>query len=213
MTNEQLLTAKELGEAVRMIVQALTEAGILKEHHLLQVPRLLRSWNYYVKHDIPVPARAFIRDGVNEVGDPIVFQAVMETKPTKQHRPDFIKTSFTKIGFGETGKPMWVRPAWYLDAYQPGEVVEHKGQVYTNTEKDNMREPGTEGSGWQKDGALPDITVKKEYPVWVATGIYNTDDEVVQDNRVYKGLKDQNWDKPSKGVLLKPPTWEYLFDL
>lgn len=49
-----------------------------------------------------------------------------------------------------------------------------------------------------------------DYPIWAATGIYNIGDEVVEGGKVYKSLKDMNWDKPSETA---GKSWEYLFDL
>jgi hypothetical protein len=53
----------------------------------------------------------------------------------------------------------------------------------------------------------------KDYPIWAATGVYNLNDEVTEGGKVYKSLKNQNWDRPNEGVKADPPTWEYLFDL
>jgi hypothetical protein len=162
MNKERELTARELREAIDIILQALVKANILTPSDIVRVPRLLKTYDYYIKHDIPIPERAFIRDGVTDVGDPIVYQAVLETKPVANMRPDKIKTSFTELSTGTTGYPLWVRPAWELDAYQPNEIVEHKEIVYTNYVKDNMKEPGAANSGWYKEGERPPENPIKE---------------------------------------------------
>lgn len=92
----------------------------------------------------------------------ILLVPVLETKPVANMRPDKIKTSFTELSTGTTGYPLWVRPAWELDAYQPNEIVEHKEIVYTNYVKDNMKEPGAANSGWYKEGERPPENPIKE---------------------------------------------------
>lgn len=148
MDRNQELTARELREALDMILQALVDHNILTPSDIIKVPRLLKSYDYYLKHDIPIPERAFIRDGISDVGDPVVYQTTMKTKPVATMRPDKIATSFTKLSVGTSGYPLWVQPAWELDAYQPDEIVEHKDKVYKNTVENNMKEPGTDKSGW-----------------------------------------------------------------
>jgi hypothetical protein len=64
----------------------------------------------------------------------------------------------------------------------------------------------------------PAVEVKpeteKEEPevieIWVATGIYKLGQKVIEKDRVYESLKDENWDRPSES---EGKSWQYLYDL
>lgn len=87
--------------------------------------------------------------GVNNVGDPQLYQVLQDHTSTEQWTPDIAVSLYKKIGVTEDGYAEWVQPLGASDAYNKGDVVSHKGELYASDVDANVWEPGV--FGWTKE--------------------------------------------------------------
>ena len=83
--------------------------------------------------------------GVNNVGDPQLYQVLQDHTSTEQWTPDIAVSLYKKIGVTEDGYAEWVQPLGASDAYNKGDVVSHKGKLYASDIDANVWEPGVYG--------------------------------------------------------------------
>jgi hypothetical protein len=120
--------------------------------YLKSLTVLYPSWEELVAKGQKIVAEEtrIIRDGVDANGNPRLYRVMLDTIPNPGMTPDKIATNFLLVGIGTSGYPLWVAPLWPLDAYKIGDKADRNGTVYINEQAENMREPGTENSGWRK---------------------------------------------------------------
>ena len=86
--------------------------------------------------------------GENGVGDPQLYQVLQAHTSASEWKPDESASLYKKVGVAENGYPEWVQPLGASDAYAAGDVVSHKGELWTSDVDANVWEPGV--YGWTK---------------------------------------------------------------
>ena len=94
------------------------------------------------------PADVF-RYGVNAVGDAQLYMVLQDHTSAEEWKPDKEKALYKPVGITEEGYPEWSQPLGASDAYELGDVVSYKGNIWECTEADaggkNSWEPGVFG--------------------------------------------------------------------
>lgn len=85
--------------------------------------------------------------GENGVGDPQLYQVLLDHTSTAEWAPDAAASLYKAIGVTEEGYPEWVQPIGSSDAYNTGDIVSHNGALYKSTCDNNVWEPGV--YGWE----------------------------------------------------------------
>jgi hypothetical protein len=85
--------------------------------------------------------------GVNNVGDPQLYQVLQEHTSAEEWTPDTATSLYKAIGVTEEGYPEWVQPVGASDSYNKGDVVSRNGVVWRSTVDNNVWEPGV--YGWE----------------------------------------------------------------
>lgn len=85
--------------------------------------------------------------GVNEVGDPQLYQVLQDHTSAEQWTPDTAVSLYKPIGVTEDGIAVWVQPLGASDAYNTGDKVSHKDTIWVSTCDNNVWEPGV--YGWE----------------------------------------------------------------
>lgn len=137
----------EVRRAGELFAQSLAETGAA-DSRLMEVPRLFPSYDDFLKTGQTIKQGLVIRDGENAVGDPQLYRVMYDITPNTAKRPSGIVTAFTPVGLGKSGYPIWVQPLWWLDAYQLGDTVDHKGVAYISNKDNNMTEPSATSEDW-----------------------------------------------------------------
>ena len=83
--------------------------------------------------------------GENSVGDPQLYQVLQAHTSAAEWVPDISTSLYKKIGVAENGYPEWVQPLGASDAYNTGDVVSHKEQLWVSDVDGNVWEPGVHG--------------------------------------------------------------------
>ena len=85
--------------------------------------------------------------GVNGVGDPQLYQVLLEHTSSEEWTPDTAQSLYKAIGVTEDGYPEWVQPIGTTDAYNTGDIVSYNDVLYRSTCDNNVWSPDT--YGWE----------------------------------------------------------------
>lgn len=88
--------------------------------------------------------------GENAVGDPQLYQVLQDHTSAEQWTPDTAVSLYKPIGVTEEGYPEWVQPLGASDAYNTGDIVSYKGDLYKSTIDGNVWAPDAYPQGWVK---------------------------------------------------------------
>ena len=95
-------------------------------------------------------ADEFITYGINDVGDPQLYQVLQDHSSAEQWPPDTATSLYKKIGVTSGGYPEWVQPLGATDAYNKGDIVSYKGKLYRSTIDSNVWAPDAYPAGWEE---------------------------------------------------------------
>lgn len=130
----------ELRKALEYFVLTLED-----EDKILEVPSIYPKFkvgkNYKTK-DI-------FSYGENSVGDPQLYQVLQDHFSQEDWTPDNAPSLYKAIGINENGIPNWIQPLGASDAYNKGDKVMYKEQVYVSLIDNNTWSPEAYPQGWQ----------------------------------------------------------------
>ena len=86
--------------------------------------------------------------GVNGVGDPQLYQVLLEHTSSEEWTPDTAQSLYKAIGVTEDGYPEWTQPLGATDAYNTGDIVSYNGVLYKSIMDANVYPPDV--CGWEK---------------------------------------------------------------
>ncbi|MBQ5641708.1 MAG: hypothetical protein IIV05_07865 [Ruminococcus sp.] len=98
-------------------------------------------------------AGAVFRYGVNNVGDPQLYQVLQDHTSAAEWKPDASASLYKTIGVTAEGFAEWSQPVGASDAYNAGDVVSYKGKLYKSIIDGNVWNPETYPAGWAKYSA------------------------------------------------------------
>ena len=87
--------------------------------------------------------------GENAVGDPQLYQVLQAHTSAAEWTPDTAVSLYKPIGVSESGYPEWVQPLGASDAYNTGDIVSYKGDLYESTIDGNVWAPDVYPAGWK----------------------------------------------------------------
>lgn len=134
-TADELLAAQSLNHALRLFCQT------LPEDKALEVAAVYPEWQPNKQYKI----NEIVRFGKNQDGEPQIFKIMQAHTSQADWKPDKVPAMFKKLGFTQTGTPVWVQPLGAHDAYQINDVVSHNGKTYKSTAANNVWAPGVYG--------------------------------------------------------------------
>lgn len=87
--------------------------------------------------------------GENAVGDPQLYQVLLDHTSAAEWTPDTAVSMYKPIGVSDSGYPEWVQPLGTSDAYNTGDVVSYNGTLYESTVDGNVWSPDAYPAGWK----------------------------------------------------------------
>lgn len=139
-SEENKQAALEFRKAVQIFLTSLTD-----ETQMMEVATVYPEY----KIGIAYKTRDVFRYGVNEVGDPQLYQVLQDHTSAAEWTPDTAVSLYKKIGVSEEGIPEWVQPLGASDAYQIGDVVMYNGKKYESVINANVWSPDAYPAGWK----------------------------------------------------------------
>lgn len=83
--------------------------------------------------------------GVNADNETQLYQVLQDHVSQADWKPDEAVSLYKKIGITPSGYPIWTQPYGATDAYQTGDIVQHKDSLWISTCDNNVWEPGVYG--------------------------------------------------------------------
>lgn len=134
----------EFRKAIEYLVQKIDVDTELEK--LLEIPSLFPAYAVGISYK----TKDVFSYGVNEVGDPQLYQVLQDHTSSAEWSPDTATSLYKKIGVTEEGYPEWVQPLGATDAYNTGDVVSYNGILYRSLIDSNVWSPETYPSGWEE---------------------------------------------------------------
>lgn len=138
--DRDLFIMKQTRRALQMFLQSLTD-----ESMMMEVADVYPKWNgnnhTYKVGDI-------FSYGVNEFNETQLYTVLQNHTSQSNWTPDTAVSLYKKVGFNNSGVSIWTQPLGATDAYDKGDEVEHKGELWVSDVDSNVWEPGV--YGWTK---------------------------------------------------------------
>lgn len=134
----------EQAEAIR---EAMDVAGAsLTEEQALICVRLYRAWEI----DKAYAVDDFLTYGTNAVGDPQLYRVAQAHTSQADWTPDAVPALYVPVGLDDNGYPVWSKPTGAHDAYNLGDIVDYKGDLYESLINGNVYSPEEYPAGWKR---------------------------------------------------------------
>lgn len=138
----------EFRKAIRLFLATLDVDNDLEA--ILEVPSAFPPFKVGKLYKV----KEVFRYGVNAVGDPQLYQTLVEHTSSEEWKPDTATSLYKPIGITADGYPEWVQPLGASDAYNTGDVVSYNGVLYRSTIDGNVWAPDAYPAGWAELGAV-----------------------------------------------------------
>ena len=135
--------ALELRKALQLFLATLdpdTNAG-----NIMEVPNMFPKYQIGKAYKV----KEVFSYGENAVGDPQLYQVLQAHTSAAEWTPDTAVSLYKPIGVSESGYPEWVQPLGASDAYNTGDIVSYKGDLYESTIDGNVWAPDVYPAGWK----------------------------------------------------------------
>lgn len=140
MTHEQMLqAARELRQAMLFFTRTLTD------EQALIVPTVYPEWAAGVEYGVG----DIVKFGTKTDGAPALYRCVLAHTSQEDWRPDLDTSLFSPISFSPSGYPEWQQPTGAHDAYNKGDIVSYKEQLYRSLIDGNTWAPDAYPDGWE----------------------------------------------------------------
>ena len=137
---DKIYLAKQLRRAMQLYIANLEDESVMME-----VADLYPSWEDLLAQKKNFPAKTVFKWGANADGETQLWSFISDYTPQELYPPDVDISHYKKVGVTESGVPLWTQPLGATDAYQKGDIVEHKGQTWISDLDNNVWEPGVYG--------------------------------------------------------------------
>ena len=135
--------ALEFRKAVEYFIQTLDIDT--QEDKILEIPTMFPKYKVGVSYK----TKDIFSYGVNDVGDPQLYQVLQDHTSAEEWTPDTATSLYKAIGVSEEGIPEWVQPLGASDAYNTGDIVIYNGKKYKSLIDGNVWTPDAYPQGWE----------------------------------------------------------------
>lgn len=139
MAKDIAFLAAQMNRAIQMFTQNLN----LPDEQAMEVADLYPEWQEKKAYTVD----EILKYGENADGETQLYKVLQAHTSQADWTPDTAASLYKKVGFTDSGVPMWTQPLGATDAYKKGDVVSYNGQLYVSTVDANVWEPGI--YGWE----------------------------------------------------------------
>lgn len=86
-----------------------------------------------------------LKYGTNADGETQLYSVLQNHTSQFDWLPDLTPSLYKKVGFDDSGIPIWTQPLGASDAYAKGDVVTHNNKTWVSDVDANVWEPGVYG--------------------------------------------------------------------
>ena len=142
MTNSKMeYLAKQFRRALELFAETLTDESTMME--IADIYPAYKIEHEYKSGDV-------FSYGVNADNETQLYQVLQNHVSKAEWKPDEAVSLYKKIGISPSGYPIWTQPYGASDAYQIGDIVQHKSNLWRSDYDNNVWEPGV--FGWTNVG-------------------------------------------------------------
>lgn len=134
---DKFLVAQQMNRAFQFMADSLT----LSDEQKMEIADLYEPWAYPKNYK----TGKILKFGVNADGETQLYTVLQDHTSQENWTPDTATSLYKKIGFTESGVPVWTQPLGATDAYNTGDKVSHDGKTWVSTVDANIWEPGVYG--------------------------------------------------------------------
>lgn len=134
---DKVFKAKQLRRALQLYAQTLTD-----ESTMMEIADVYPKWNGNGK---AYKTGNIMSYGVNADGETQLYIVLLDHTSQLDWTPDTASSLYKKVGFTDTGLPVWTQPLGASDAYMKGDKVSHNDKIWTSDVDGNVWEPGVYG--------------------------------------------------------------------
>lgn len=139
MAKDIAFLAAQMNRAIQMFTQNLN----LPDEQAMEVADLYPEWQEKKAYAV----NEILKYGENADGETQLYKVLQAHTSQADWTPDTAASLYKKVGFTDSGVPVWTQPLGATDAYKKGDVVSYNGQLYVSTVDANVWEPGI--YGWE----------------------------------------------------------------
>ena len=133
--------AKQFRRALELFAETLTD-----ESTMMEIADIYPA--YKIEHESK--SGDVFSYGVNADNETQLYQVLQNHVSKAEWKPDEAVSLYKKIGISPSGYPIWTQPYGASDAYQIGDIVQHKSNLWRSDYDNNVWEPGV--FGWTNVG-------------------------------------------------------------
>ena len=135
--------ALEFRKAVEYFIQTLDIDT--QEDKIMSIPTMFPKYKVGVAYKI----KNIFSYGVNDVGDPQLYQVLQDHTSAAEWTPDTATSLYKAIGISQDGIAVWVQPLGASDAYNTGDIVLYNDVKYKSLIDGNVWAPDAYPQGWE----------------------------------------------------------------
>lgn len=137
--NRKEFVAQQMNRAFQLMADGLN----LTESQSMEIADLYEPWGAGKAYK----TGKIVKYGMNADGETQLYTVLQDHTSQENWTPDTANSLYKKVGFTDSGVPVWTQPLGASDAYNAGDKVSHNGQEWTSTVDGNVWEPGV--YGWE----------------------------------------------------------------
>lgn len=134
---DKIMKAKQLRRAIQLWAATLTD-----ESTMMEIADIYPAW---VSNGKSYKIGDIFSYGVNSDGETQLYSVLQAHTSQPDWKPDTAVSLYKKVGFNDSGVPIWTQPLGATDAYQIGDRAEHNGKTWVCNTPNNVWEPGVYG--------------------------------------------------------------------
>ena len=128
--------AKQFRRALEIFAEAITDDSTMME--IADIYPVYKVGHEYKTGDV-------FGWGVNADNETQLYRVLQDHVSQADWKPDEAVSLYKKIGITPGGYPIWTQPYGASDAYQKGDIVQHKDSLWKSNCDNNVWEPGVYG--------------------------------------------------------------------
>lgn len=136
------MASKEfIAQQINRFFQIMAQQINLEDEVAMEIADLYEPW---VEGKVYTTG-TILKYGTNADGETQLYSVLQNHTSQLDWLPDLTPSLYKKVGFDDSGIPIWTQPLGASDAYAKGDVVTHNNKTWVSDVDANVWEPGVYG--------------------------------------------------------------------
>lgn len=130
-----------IAQQMNRFFQIMAQQMQLDEKTSMEIADLYEAWEVNKAYVVG----KILKYGVNADGETQLYSVIQAHTSQDTWKPDATPSLYKKIGFADSGVPIWTQPLGASDAYAKGDKVSYDGKLWESDVDANVWQPGVYG--------------------------------------------------------------------